>query len=134
MADATINITACDNELYLNAVNSGWSQSYQLAHIESGNSNSVDVTVTVTAGTYNEPATLNGVSGPLNQSQSYTVSLPAGTYYLLPIGINWASSQQFIVTLNGTTYSLPLTTPDGQVPTVVWNPSTATSPITFSIS
>lgn len=128
MANATIDVTACDNELYLIAVNSpsggGPNQSFQLLHIESGNGNSVNVTATVSPGTYVEPATLDGVDQPLGPSSDYTVSLPAGSYNLVAVGINWGGPQNFSFTLNdGEPITLPLTNPNPSLPTVVWTPT-----------
>jgi hypothetical protein len=131
MANASITISACDNELYLVAVNSAATQSYQLAHIQSGGGNLVGVSATVAVGIYSEPATLYGITGRL--SASYSVYLPAGTYNLVPIGINWAGSQQFVFTLNGTPFSEPFSNPGSTRPTVVWNP-TAGSPMPPAIS
>ena len=47
MANAQILVTACDNELYIIAVNSALTQSFQLLHMMSGGGNSVNVTVNV---------------------------------------------------------------------------------------
>ncbi len=96
MSTNTIKITATDNELYLIAFTPYGS--YQLAHIQSGNNNSVAVKVTVTNGTYTEPATLNGVNGPLNTS--YTVSIPSGTYNLVGVGFDWGVKWAFGFQLN----------------------------------
>lgn len=139
MASATISITACDNELYLLAIPavSSPGSSYQLLHMQSGNSNSVNVTVTVSAGSYSEPAMLNGVNQPLNSSSDYTVSIPNGDYNLFAVGIDWGVGQQFAINLNGTTpYSLPLTSPNTGSPAVVWDQSTnpAVPPLPFSVS
>jgi hypothetical protein len=130
MANATINVTACDNELYLIAVNSvtgsAPTQSYQLVHIESGNSQAVNVTATVSPGAYFEPGTLNGVTQALNSS--YPVSLPAGSYNLIAVGINWGLAQQFTFTLNGVAYSLPYSSSGSLA--VAWTPAA----VPFSIS
>jgi hypothetical protein len=147
MANATISVTDCDNELFLVAVNSVSNgppnQSYLLAHIESGNSNSVAVTVTVSAADnqYVQPQTLIGVALNTPINSSYTVYLPAGTYSLVAVGINWGGYQQFTVSLNNAlAVSLPLTNPNlnPDIPTVVWTPSSDSTPptgfSTFAIS
>ena len=93
----TITISKCDNELYLVACNS--SGSYQLAHIQSGNRNAVNVVVTISPGSYVEPPTYNGVGGPLNES--YGVSVPSGDYQLVAFGVDWGGVWYFSFTFQG---------------------------------
>ena len=116
---ATISISACDNELYVIAYQDA--TSYQLAHILSGHTNSVDVTITVARGPYSqEPQTYNGVNGPLNAS--YSVAIPAGNYTLLAVGINWGGPINFAVSLDGAALSGSST---GSSVNVVWQANTA---------
>lgn len=112
MANATISITACDNELYLLAVPSTASpaNSYQVAHVQSGNDESVSVTITISAGTYTEQPMLYGVNGPLDTTQN--VSIPAGTYSVVAIGIDWGVVQAYSFSVNGgTAFSFSDSTP-----------------------
>jgi len=131
MANAnTFNITACDNELILIAYQ--WGASFQLATILSGNFNSVNVTLPITAGPYQGPVTLNGVNNPL--SGTFPLNLPTGDYTLAVIGIDWGGPQQFSFTFNGTTYSLPSSTEGSGV---VWLGGSGVAPpnplITFTV-
>jgi hypothetical protein len=111
----TLNITAVDNQLILIAYQ--WGASFELCTISSGNSNSVALTLPITAGSYQGGVTLNGVNNGL--SGNYPVSLASGTYSLAVVGINWGGPQQFSFTFNGQTYSLPYS-PSGSG--VVWTP------------
>lgn len=106
MASQTINVTACDNELYLIAFqnNSQGGISYQLGHIQSGNGNPVNLTITVTAGSYKQPVTINGVQQAITQSQDYTVSIPASTYTLLAVGIDWGGGYNYKFSVGETNY------------------------------
>ena len=92
-----IKITACDNEFILKAYQT--SSSYEIATIKSGNSNPVDVTITLQAGSYGGGVEANGVDAPL--SESTTVELPAGTYYLVAVGINWGGPTNFKYSISG---------------------------------
>ena len=97
MSSNTVRITASDNELYVLAYQ--WGASYQLAHIQSGNSNTVNVTVNINQGAYTEPAVQNGVNGPLNTT--YSVNLPSGDYELVAVGVNWGGPWSFALSVNG---------------------------------
>lgn len=99
----SINVSACDNELYVIACNS--TISYQLCHILSGNSNLVDVVANITQGSYTEPATLNGVTSPLQKQ--YDVSIPSGTYSIMAVGIDWGGGQQIELSVTSDTVSKP---------------------------
>jgi hypothetical protein len=111
----TINVTACDNELIILAYQ--WGASFELCRVLSGNSNSVNVNLTLGAGSYTGSVVLNGVNNPLNQSLS--LYLPSGEYTLLLMGIDWGGPEQFTVSVNNQNYSLPYgSSGDG----LVWNP------------
>ncbi|OHX10212.1 hypothetical protein [Chromobacterium sphagni] len=97
MSSNTIHITASDNELYVIAYQ--WGASYQLAHIQSGNGNAVNVTVNINSGAYTEPAVLNGVNGALNST--YAVNLPNGDYEIVAMGVNWGGPWSFALNVNG---------------------------------
>jgi hypothetical protein len=99
----TLNITAVDNELILIAYQFG--ASFELCTILSGNSNTVAVTLPITAGSYQGGITLNGVNNSL--SGNYPIILESGTYSLAVVGINWGDAQQFSFTFNGQPYSSP---------------------------
>lgn len=98
MTSNTITVTAADNELYLLAFTP--TASYQLAHIQSGNKNPVNLTITVQPGSYAEPATLNGVNRPITAANNYTVSIPKGTYSLVGVGFDWGVEWAFGFALN----------------------------------
>ncbi|HTE16920.1 MAG TPA: hypothetical protein VK689_00895 [Armatimonadota bacterium] len=105
-----INVTACDNELiimaYKNDAPAGKNDaSYQLCRIQSGNYNSVNVTLNIKAGPYLGPETLYGVYEELKTTLS--VYLPAGEYSLLLLGINWGGPTQFTVAVNNQPNDLP---------------------------
>jgi len=104
MANSIVT-TACDNELVILAYTP--SASYELCQILSGNSQSVNVTLGIQPGTYQNTVVLNGVNQPLKQSINQT--LPAGTYSILMLGVNWGGPTQFMVNVNGTAYELPFT-------------------------
>jgi len=115
----TIKITNCDNEILLIAYPAAApTKSYTLAHVKSGNSNSVSVTATISAGTYAAPQIQDGVNGPLNKT--YDVNLPAGSYKLITAGINWGGPANFTFTVNnGSPQNYSAASGDG----VAWTPS-----------
>lgn len=92
----TLKITACDNEILV--VASNWNESYLLANIKSGNNNTVDFAIDIAEGAASATLNLNGVNAPLTTPQS--VSLPAGTYRLNIIGINWGGPTALEAQLN----------------------------------
>lgn len=92
----TLKFTACDNEILV--VASAWSESYILANVKSGNFNNVDFTLTINEGPVSKTLDLNGVNAPLTTPVS--ASLPAGTYRLNIVGINWGGPTSFEVQLN----------------------------------
>jgi len=98
----SMTITACDNELVIMAYQEG--ASFELCQILSGNSQPVNVTLGIQPGTYQNTIVLNGVNQPLKQSINQT--LPAGTYSILMLGVNWGGPSQFNVSLNGSSYEL----------------------------
>lgn len=125
-----INITAVDNELVIIAYQ--WDISYIVARILSGNSKKVSVNLTINQGNYSGPFTANGVNNPIDEPNA-VITLPAGNYSLVGIGIDWGGPQQFqaVITTNANpatvTWSSPYqSTGDG----VVWNSGT---PIQISV-
>lgn len=115
MSTNTLHITACDNELIVLAYQ--WGASFEVCTILSGNSNSVDVTIPINTGPYQDGIKLDGVNSPL--SGTYPVSLVVGDYSLAFIGIDWGGPEQFSFTFNGQTYELPYgNNADG----LVWTP------------
>lgn len=95
----SINVTACDNELYIIACNG--TSSFQLCHIQSGFHYGVNVNVNIQTGNYIEPPLQNGLYG--NLDNTYTVNIPSGTYSIMAVGIDWGGGQQaqLSVTSNG---------------------------------
>lgn len=117
---ATIKITAADNELFLVAYQ--WGNSYLLAHIMSGGGNPVNVTLNLSKGQYAGPVALNGVTQALSSSSA--VTLDAGTYSLMAIGVNWGGPISFAVNVDGTNLAFtnsPIKNPDGTVAEAVSN-------------
>ncbi|HWZ45526.1 MAG TPA: hypothetical protein VNW97_18775 [Candidatus Saccharimonadales bacterium] len=114
----SINVTATDNQLILIAFQ--WGACFEICSILSGNSNTVNATFNIQPGVWQGGMTLNGVSGPIGPS-AYPIYLPAGSYQLAAIGINWGGPTQFTFTFNGNTYALPYsaTGNDG----VSWTPT-----------
>ncbi|HYK21092.1 MAG TPA: hypothetical protein VEV42_10180 [Pyrinomonadaceae bacterium] len=100
----TIAVTACDNELIVLAYQ--WGASFELCRILSGNNQSVNVTLNIQPGTYQGTIVLNGVNQPL--SQTITQTLASGAYSILLLGVDWGGPAQFTVSVNGTSYTLPL--------------------------
>jgi hypothetical protein len=102
MANLTkIEVTACDNELYLIAIESrggdgnGNHGSFELGHVKYGGGDPVELTIT-----------------------PHSV-LPPGHYNLALVGINWGGPSGFTVKLTpGTTQTAPATNTIG----AVWNP------------
>ena len=116
----SINVTACDNELYLIAFDS--KSSYRVGQIQSGNHHTVDVTINLTEGTYVAPAVLNGVNS--NLSTTITTSIPTGQYSLCLVGLNWGTDVAFAATVNGKAFTGPVS--PANTLGVVWTPALVT--------
>jgi L-asparaginase len=112
-----INVTACDNELIIMTYQEN--ASYELCRILSGNNNTVNVQLNIQEGPYQGSLTFNGVTTPLNVPNPITVTVPAGEYQLLLLGINWGGPTQFTVNVNGKQYALP---PQSNGKGLVFNP------------
>lgn len=99
---STVKITACDNQILLVATT--WEKSYLVANIQSGNGNSVDVTLDLDYGnTFSGTVDLNGVNQPL--SGTYSVKIPEEKVNLAMIGVNWGGAADFAINLDGTDYN-----------------------------
>ncbi len=98
----TININACDNELFLIAYPTTSDKSFTLAHIKSGNGYSVNVTINVEEGAHSEVEQINGVSGAIENT--YTAYLPEGTYTIVASCINWGGPWAYSYNLNNGNY------------------------------
>ena len=87
---ASINITACDNELYVIASTPAFTS--EICHITSG---------------YNDPV-------------AYAVKLnsilPAGTYSLTMIGVNWGGPARFAITVTNNGVATPYTFNNASAP------------------
>ncbi|TNE30993.1 MAG: hypothetical protein EP346_02115 [Bacteroidetes bacterium] len=98
---STVKITACDNQLILVATT--WEKSYLVANIQSGNGNSVDVTLNLDyAKQFSGTVNLDGVNQPL--SGTYSVTIPEEKVNLSMIGINWGGAADLAVNLDGKDY------------------------------
>lgn len=93
-----LNVTRCDNELYVVAYADGYG-SLEVLHISSG---------------YNDP---------VNYSVNLGSVLKPGAYNISLIGINWGGPAAFTVTLNGTPYNY--VNPNAPLG-LVWNPPPVT--------
>jgi hypothetical protein len=140
MANATLTVSACDNEIYLIAYSRASNASYRLAQVQMVlNSSKPPVTINVKAGAYNNPTPISSTGAAAD------VSIPAGDYYLVAAGINWGvgwkaenNPYNFAVSVksgDGTTYSASGSTsgqgsysPAG----IVWTPMGAGIPISVS--
>lgn len=117
-ASNTITISKCDNQLVMYAINLDTAaQSYQICNVQSGNSNAVDVSIALSAGTLSKTVELNGVNGPLSETAEFT--LPAGKYALVYTGLNWGGPYQFAFEFNTVPYNLPYSS--GGKNGAVWN-------------
>tara|TARA_B110000091_G_C13501972_1_gene344738 strand:+ start:108 stop:518 length:411 start_codon:yes stop_codon:yes gene_type:complete len=100
----TINVSACDNELYIVAVllksskESTDNLSNQLCHIQSGGNNKVAVKIDIEVGNYEQYPTYNGVTKPLNIHSK--VKLPKGVYNILAVAIDWGGGRNIGVKIN----------------------------------
>lgn len=111
-----ISVKACDNELFIVAFN--YVSSYLIADIKSGNHNSVDVPIVLYAGAYTTFCDFNNVNGNPDVGLQYNVGIPAGTYSLMIVGVNWGGPAAFTVSVNNT----PVTGAVAQANGVVWTP------------
>jgi hypothetical protein len=126
----TIEITACDNQLFVFAVNQkDQNQSYQICNIKSGNLHSVNVTVALAEGIFAGTYSQDGVNGNLDTNT--TVNLPKGDYVLYYAGLNWGGPYNFEFTFNKDTFKLP-NNPNQPLDGVIW--SKGDNDITFSIA
>ena len=117
-----IKVTAVDNELILVAYQ--WGASFEICRILSGNGQAVNCTINIVPGQFQGTLLLNGITTPL--SGNYNITLAAGTYSLVGMGIDWGGPQIFTFNLNGTTYTSGAgSTGDG----LVWN----TKPIPMTV-
>ncbi|HBL29306.1 MAG TPA: hypothetical protein DD490_20945 [Acidobacteria bacterium] len=125
----TINVTACDNQLLICATQSGLS--YAIVDLNSGFGNPVDATINIVAGAYQGGYYGNNVNG--GSLPPGTVALPAGTYDLTCIGIDWGGPFQITFTVNGVQYGSSTSSyPPVEDIGVLW--STGTTPITITVS
>lgn len=118
----TINITKCDNQLILVAINNdNANDTVEICNIKSGNNNTVDLIISIEEGVGNTiPATieLNGLQQDL--SGSYPIKVPKGNYSLVYIGINWGGPYNFEFGFNNKPYKL-LNKPAKPLNGAVWS-------------
>lgn len=95
----TINISACDNELFLIAYPNSGADSYTLAHVKSGYNYGVAVAITILSGDYTAVQEINGLNGAVNNA--YTAYLPEGTYTIVAVCVNWGGPWAYSYNLNG---------------------------------
>ena len=114
----TITASACDNELVIIAFN--WSKSFYIGDIQSGNGNPVALTINLHGGNYSGPMSYNSVNGAPVTPPTYDVYIPADTYSIMVIGVNWGATAAFAASVNGVALD-PSTIQ--QVTGVAWTPS-----------
>lgn len=117
----TINITKCDNQLILIAVNNdNTNETVEICNIQSGNFNNVNVTIDIVEGAAGSSETirLNGLQKDL--SGNYTINVPSGNYSLIYTGINWGGPYNFEFDLNGEKHQL-LNNPSNPLNGAIWN-------------
>ena len=119
-----IVISACDNELYLVAVEDSGQRSFELCHLLSGFSANVSVTINLAAGDWTKRHETIG-NGQEPVDVKYDVQLPSGSYTLLAVGINWGGPGAFSLKLDGQSYSMAPTNPTTPNVGVVWTPLVA---------
>jgi len=113
-----IDITKCDNQLLLFAINSQDNNAtYEICNIQSGNNNSVNVQIQLAAGAFSGTYRVNGLNTQL--SESVTVKLPPGQYSLIYAGLNWGGPYNFQFSFNQVNYEL-LNNPNHNLEGVVW--------------
>lgn len=96
----SINITKCDNQLILIAVNNdNTNETVEICNIVSGNTNTVNVTIEIEEGTSAETVRLNGLQQDL--SGTHKIQIPKGNYSLVYSGINWGGPYNFQFSVNG---------------------------------
>ena len=101
-----------------------WGASFELCRVLSGNSNAIDLTINIDEGPYTGTSVINGVHHPIQHS--FTTYLPAGSYQLLLLGIDWGGPAEFDVEVNNRRHNLPYTSNgDG----LLFNPG----PISFNV-
>lgn len=114
-----IHVTKTDNELFLIAFNEY--SSYRIGQVQSGSGFKVDVTLTLSAGEYVAPSVLSGTTK--NLTASTNVSIPAGSYSLSLVGVNWGGPAAFAATVDGVAMTAP---PPPATPGTVWCPPRTT--------
>ena len=95
-----INITECDNKLFIYAVSSDEQTTYRLGIVGSGPA--VNVNIALESGVYETPKAITNPTGTVNT----TVKLPKDTYTLYYSGLNLGGPYNYSFTLNGTPYDL----------------------------
>ncbi|WP_299712077.1 hypothetical protein [uncultured Tenacibaculum sp.] len=116
----TINITKCDNQLILIAVNNdNTNETVEICNIKSGNNNSVNVTINLKdSSSASETIRLNGLQQNLDQTLNF--EMPQGNYSLIYMGVNWGGPYNFQFSFNDRTYEL-LNDPSKSLDGSIWN-------------
>lgn len=116
----SINITKCDNQLILVAVNNdNTNETVEICNIVSGNTNTVNVTIEIEEGTSVETVRLNGLQQ--NLSGTHKIQMPKGNYSLVYAGINWGGPYNFEFNLNGGRPYQLLNKADKPLNGVIWS-------------
>ncbi len=107
-AQNVIKVNKADNELYIIAVSSKSTASYQILHLKTGWWKGVDVTLNITAGTFTSGYEANAINATqtnaVDLKGSMNIKLPAGDYAILIATIDWGTKGYSSVTVNGKTY------------------------------
>ena len=123
-----IEITACDNQLILIAIEENGGNSFDLCNIKSGYHYKVGVKLQIEEGEFSETFNANGTGHDLNES--VVIKLPKGKYSLVYAGVNWGASYNFNFDLNNKNYNLK-NNPNKPLTGVIW--SQGNENITFEV-
>lgn len=96
--DNVIQITRADNQVIMVAYTG--EVAYTLCNIQSGFTGLVDVSIAIAAGDYAQITPIyNGKGAPT--VMNFIITIPAGAYNLVAIGIEWGGGLEFAATFNG---------------------------------
>jgi len=123
-----IEITACDNQLILIAIEENEGNSFELCNIKSGYNNQVRVKLQIEEGEFSGTVNANGTGRALNESVA--IKLPKGKYSLVYAGLNWGGPYNFNFDFNNKNYNLK-NNPNQPLTGVIW--SQGNESITFEV-
>lgn len=103
MSNVSIQVTACDNELFIIAGKT--EKSFLMANIKSGNNKIVNLVLNIENGQFGGTQNVGNPShniGTATDPEVRTVYIPEGTYSLIVLGADWGGSDKhFDVSMTG---------------------------------